>query len=917
MKRPGLKAFAVTALALLIAAGGLLPCLARAGNDISNNPHVLFLSSYSYEWESVPKQLNGLEETLNGYALVDYLFMDTKRQDYDDVKLDVYNHIRSLEEKDEFDYVIAGDDAALVFVLEYREELFADTPIVFEGINDEDFAREAAQDALITGIVETFPLKETIALAEKIYPDAVRVVGITDGTTSGKGSTKQFMNCAESFPGLEFSLIDCSALTLDEIGAAVKDCGEDTILIYLMMVADAQDNRYSNIEAVEYVTSHASIPTFKADELGVGNGILGGVVVSYYDMAAQAADIVLSLSRGADISDYDVQIAESYCVFDVSVMDAFGLTKAGIYSAHPESIKFINDEQTYFQQHRKVILPLSIVIALLTAFAVVVSVSSRRRRDLLKRLTERDMMLNNLLDNIPGGLAIYRIGGVEQDAIKTMYTSRGVPKLTGRTMDEYLEWIDGGLFENTACAEDLPELERAAAECLPLRKPIYLHYRIRHKDGSLVPVTLSAVWAYDDEKGNMIYFAVYMDATEQEKARRAEQAAMEAEASNAAKSEFLSRMSHDIRTPLNAVLGFASLAADEPDVPEKVGDYLQKINVSGKYLLGLINDVLDMAKIESGKVELREENVDGPSFLALIAEVFGAQAQERGVKLITDFSESQTPWVVMDTLRTRQIYANLLSNAIKFSQSGTEVRWTIRDIPTGPDSFHMICTVSDQGCGMSEEFMERMFKPFEQDRPDDAYKGTGLGLPIVKSLVELMGGTISVQSELGKGSTFTVELDRKCGVPVEAHIAAGEGESETALMGRRILMCEDNHVNTVVATRLLEKEGCTVESAADGSLGLAMFTQYPPGYYDAVLMDVRMPVMDGLRTAQAIRALQRPDAATVPIIAMSANAFAEDIQKSLDAGMDAHLSKPIEPELLYKTLAEMIGKRRKDADERV
>lgn len=327
MKKRILQPLLVLLLPVLLVLVIVQPCPAVGKTNISQNPRVLFLSSYSYEWESIPKQLAGIKDTLNGYARVDYIFMDTKRLSYDDVKKDVYEHVSAHMKDDKYDYVIAGDDAALRFVLEHRKDLFASLPVVFEGINNVSFAYKAAEDPLITGIVETFPLKETIALASEINPKATRVVGISDSTESGLGSTAQLMHCQESFPKLTFSTIDCSAMTHEDIGRTLAKFDDNVILIYLMMTTDADGNKYSNTEAVEYITASAGIPVYKADELGVGVGLLGGVVVSFHAMASDASDIVLALERGADISDYPVRTAKTYCVFDKKIMEQFGITK--------------------------------------------------------------------------------------------------------------------------------------------------------------------------------------------------------------------------------------------------------------------------------------------------------------------------------------------------------------------------------------------------------------------------------------------------------------------------------------------------------------------------------------------------------------------------------------------------------------
>lgn len=629
MMRPVWKKLVCLVFALALTFGAAPPCRAADDGGISQNPRVLFLGSYNYEWESVPKHLSGVTDTLDGSVMIDYIFMDTKRLQYEDVKEVVYNDVLSRAENKPFDYVIAVDDAALAFVMEYREELFSGIPIVFEGINDEDFAYEAAKDPLITGIVEVFPLEETVALASRLQPKATRVVGITDDTISGQGSTKQFMDCSESFPDLAFSTLDCSLMTYEEIGQAVASYDGETILVYLMMTTDADGNTYSHAEATEYVASRAGTPLYKADELGLGNSILGGVMISYRDMAVDAANIVLSLANGADIADFPVQTASSYCAFDKAVMDRFGITEAQVAAAYNGEVQFVNDEPSFFQAHRSVLIPAIIIVALLTAFSMVSAIIVRSKKKLVGTLQDRERMLNSLLDNIPGGLAIYRIRGLEQDAIETLYSSQGIPKLSGRTMEEYEQWIRGGLFDETVAAEDLPRLKKALTESIPQKKPFLVQYHLRKKGGALIPVTLSAEWGYDEKDGSSIYYAVYMDNTEQEKAQTAERGAIEATAANEAKSEFLSRMSHDIRTPLNAVLGFAALARGEAGIPESIAGYLEQIDLSGKYLLGLVNDVLDLSKIESGKLELHEESVNWQGTLGGATEFSACRRRRR------------------------------------------------------------------------------------------------------------------------------------------------------------------------------------------------------------------------------------------------------------------------------------------------
>jgi signal transduction histidine kinase/CheY-like chemotaxis protein len=382
-------------------------------------------------------------------------------------------------------------------------------------------------------------------------------------------------------------------------------------------------------------------------------------------------------------------------------------------------------------------------------------------------------------------------------------------------------------------------------------------------------------------------------------------------AANASKTEFFSRMSHDMRTPLNAIMGFTAITKESSELPPSLRDNLNKIDSSGQYLLGLINDVLDMSKIESGKIELHEISVDAPAFFQEIADIFCEEAKRRGIELKTEFAFGEARYLSFDPLRMKQVFSNLLSNAVKFSNSKTVIDWSLT-LTKGaePDAYELVSKVADHGCGMSKEFMDHLFNPFMQERNihSDETTGTGLGLAIVKRLVTLMGGTVAVESELQKGTTFTVTMTRHTAPSPEETAEANVPGTLESLVGKRILLCEDNELNREIATTLLESKGLLVEKAENGEIGYEKFEQSPQDFYDAILMDIRMPVLNGLEATEKIRSLKRPDAGYVPIIAMTANAYDEDVKASIDAGMNAHLAKPFQPEILFETLRKEIAK---------
>lgn len=385
----------------------------------------------------------------------------------------------------------------------------------------------------------------------------------------------------------------------------------------------------------------------------------------------------------------------------------------------------------------------------------------------------------------------------------------------------------------------------------------------------------------------------------------------EVKKANSAKTEFLSRMSHDMRTPMNAILSFSRMAREE-NHNGAINQYLDDIHSSGEYLLSLINDVLDLQKMEQ-QISLHPENIHMDQLFRDIFDMVTPMIREKNIEFIfsndvNGFSMPRTTCV--DVLRMKQIFVNVLTNAVKFTPQNGRIEFIAKVLSYENELAVIEYTVADNGVGMSEDFQTRMFEPFSQEDGSNTnnQKGTGLGLAIVKRIVDAMDGSVVCHSKLGEGTAMVVTLKTKLTDASDEKKSRKKCDA-AVLRGKRILLCEDHPMNAKIACKLLEKKAMTVETAENGQKGLELFRASAPGYYDAILMDIRMPELDGLETTRAIRALARKDAAEIPIIAMSANALAEDVEKSAEAGMNAHLSKPIEPEKLYEKLSEFIGER--------
>lgn len=387
-----------------------------------------------------------------------------------------------------------------------------------------------------------------------------------------------------------------------------------------------------------------------------------------------------------------------------------------------------------------------------------------------------------------------------------------------------------------------------------------------------------------------------------------------AEDTSRAKSEFLSRMSHEIRTPMNAIIGLTNLAILSEDAGPAVRDHLSKIESSAKFLLSLLNDILDMAKIENDKMELESKPFDLQEVIDQLKDMFTLQAEQKGIKLIFS-GELEGRRYLGDGMRLGQVLANLLSNACKFTEKGGSVQLAVSEKEETDGTDNVSFCVKDTGIGIREEDLERIFRSFEQaDNKGSNMPGTGLGLSISRSLVQLMGGELEVKSSPGEGSEFyfTIALPRAAAKsPQEPSAPDGKKTApdgkNPALAGTRILLAEDNDVNAEIAIELLALQQAAVERAKDGQEAVEFFAAHPQEYYDAVLMDITMPVKDGLTASREIRAMERADAGTVPILAMTANTLKEDRDKAFEAGMNGFLPKPFDVEQLFEALQTVIA----------
>lgn len=415
--------------------------------------------------------------------------------------------------------------------------------------------------------------------------------------------------------------------------------------------------------------------------------------------------------------------------------------------------------------------------------------------------------------------------------------------------------------------------------------------------------------------GDVVTLFVVKDVTDQiEKQNLLQTALQRAETANTARSVFLSNMSHDIRTPLNAIIGYTELIRNHIMEPDKIDEYNKKIRLSGEQLLSIVNESLEITRMESGKVNLVESKCHLAELLSDVEKSMVLELNAKSLKFFFDNSRIRRFAVIADYMRIREILCQLLDNAIKYTNPGGNIYLIAEEVENDFPGYGMYrFIVEDDGIGISEEFISSLFDPFkrENNTTQSGVPGTGLGLTVVKNMVDLMEGNIEVESEPGKGSKFTVSLRLKLqeGQDTSENVPAKELFDQDVLRGKRILLVEDNEINMEIAHELLTGQGFLVETAENGSIALEMVEHSEPGYYDLILMDIQMPVMDGHTAARKIRQLADRQLARIPIIALSANAFAEDYQKSMDAGMNAHFPKPIDMQELNELIQSVLCKK--------
>ena len=766
----------------------------------------------------------------------------------------------------------------------------------------------------------------TARLTDVLDNDSLNVYGVIDGqfvVVSGLGETS-VSSGSDSFDAREREWYQDA---LDADGKVVVSDVYEDVLTGKNVITVAQSCEGSNTvlafdlypEDFRFEISPDDLPDGASFFLCDGRG-----EVLYHETAIKDEDVIDSYVH----SIFERMKAGELEGYEAMVLDPDGKERSVDYA------EVDNGWYAIITAPRAVILGdlrqvLGIFLGMLGLFvAVLIALTVRdvRRSRAIERTSETVRVLGNSY------YAIYLVNYEENtyemikgsDYVRARIPEKGPYDNLLRTIAGLIEKDTFDEFEESLSADNIRKLVANRArdfggDFLRLFGDVYrwVNMRILY-DESLAPEEVVLCFReVDQEKQRQLQERQYLS-----------EALEAARASMTSRQAFFNNMSHDMRTPLNAIIGITELARRRVAEPEQTLSYLDRIDQSSKQLLALINDILDISRMEQGSVSISSERMNIVDTLRECALPFQMQAEDQGKRFSMDLTASR-PEVMGDPMRFTQVMNNLLSNALKYTDPGDGISLTLEQVDrSGVTSYRI--TVADTGIGMSEEFLGRLFDLYAREQRFSTVQktGTGLGMPITKNLVEQMGGTIEVRSKLDEGSTFVVTLPfpvapndgdeatqagehpHFSATPVIAAPAPADDETAGQLAGKRVLVAEDNPINMEIACEMLSMSGMEVARAWNGREALQVFEASEPGAFDAILMDMQMPELDGCEAARAIRALDRPDAATVPIVAVTANAFAEDVMATTDAGMDAHVSKPIDFAHLCAVLAGLIGSQR-------
>jgi PAS domain S-box-containing protein len=865
---------------------------------------ILFIASYSPSFPSFFDQVNGLKTGLreNGFGkgsyILDIEFLDSKRFPFEvrakQLESDLSAKFKKLLP---YDLVVAADDNALNFSRARQTTLLRGSKIVFLGVNNVSLALKQNSNPDIVGVVERQSAGETLDLVKHLFPEKVVIHAINDETPTGKSNERFFDAAARTRPGLRIVKHSLARLTYAQLFERFRKVPKNTAVFLNSVHRDATGANQNWREFITHLKAEYRGPIFSMQKAPIGYGALGGKVVSHYEQGRAAAVLGSQILSGTSSGSLRV-IGESpnLFLFDHFELARFHLKKADL----PRGSKIINAPKSILNEYAHWVVGGVLVFVLQLVLILVLINTMRQRRLAEASLRESDARFRAFVDHSPS----------------IMYMKDLHHNLT-MVNTKYREFHNDGdsNFIGTRGGKTFDEAKRRKVEALDRKVidggvAITSDLSVASDDGDKREFIITKFPILDANKQVLGLGGINTDVTAlrereaeltearnqaEESARQSAVAAEQAEEANRTKSRFLATMSHEIRTPLNGVLGMAEVLS-HTDLDADQENFVQTIRASGQSLLDLLNDILDLSKIEAEKIEMEMLDVSIPNLLNEADGLWKHSAGEKGIQFSISNDVADGNCIKSDPGRLRQVINNLVGNAIKFTHKGQVVLRVIEK-PCEDEMIRLRFEVQDSGIGIDEKQIEKLFSPFSQADSSTTrqYGGTGLGLTISKNLVEMLGGEIGVDSTPGKGSTFWFTVVAKRGdVIIEPSVeCAARHDVCTETFAKRylrILVAEDNPINQKVISAMLGPIDCRFEFVQDGLEAVAAVTR---SSYDLVLMDIEMPQMDGMEATKRIRSLPNKISA-VPIIAMTANVMQGDREKYLGAGMNDYVSKPID-----------------------
>jgi PAS domain S-box-containing protein len=892
-------------LCLLLLMGALFPQPLLAAN-----PHhtVLLVHSYHSGMPWTDAQHKGYADSLRNSGLtvdihVEYLDSLRHRQQTDVMRDNLRRTLLSKFKDNPPEVIAVTDNNALDYILEVRQQLAPEAPVVFCGINglDQDI-RNRYQN--LTGVAEEASFKETLELMEQLLPGR-RVLVLGEDTPTFQRNLERLHQANERRrTPAQLDLFNDPVLS--RIEARVQRAGSDTVVFLMNRPVNEEGETLDSPAAIRAISEASKQPLFSAWEYMFGHGIVGGKLTSGEAQGQAAAHQVIRILQGEAADSIPIQWESPNRYFlDYEQLLRFDLQDRPL----PEGSQVINSPPSLYERHGEALIAGAVALVLLLLLEIrlmMVGKSLRLSRDLL----------DNIVDNIPVMVFVKRASD-----LRFVVFNRAGETLLGSPRERMLGRGDYDFFPKEQAdffvAKDREVLQRSDVLDIaeePIDTPNgtrILHTKklaLRNKEGK--PVYLLGI-SEDITERKQAEQALERNRDELEETvqRRTSELSLArdaAEAANKAKSAFLANMSHELRTPLNAILGFSHMMQSDKSLTSAQHETLDIINSSGVHLLRLINDVLEITKIEAGKLQLQVSTFDLYALLREVLELIGLRAHQKGLQLELEQAQELPRYIKGDEARLRQILVNLVSNAVKFTDKGqVNIRVGVKDNLY----HHLLIEVEDTGPGISAADRQRLFQPFVQLVDGTVHEGVGLGLAIVQQFVQLMEGSVSIESEIGVGSLFRVELPLEAAEATEVTRLSGmrHGEVTGLIPGQpsyRILIAEDQHDNWLLLSRLMAKIGLQVKVAENGEECVRLFKEWKP---DLIWMDRRMPVTDGVEATRRIR--QLPDGDKVKVIAVTASAFKEEQQELHNAGMDGCVSKPYRFEEIYNSLEQHLGLR--------